>query len=114
MLISRKPCKIEHFQQNFLLAGLRGKSFGFVSIDIECKNISISGDIGGFILSTKLYEFEKPKTFYFSVSRTANRKQNESKQSNAVFIKNTLKTSKMCDKSVQFLQIFPLFPILTV
>ena len=30
-----------------------GKSFGFVSIDIECKNISISGDIGGFILSTK-------------------------------------------------------------
>ena len=30
-----------------------GKSFGFVGIDIECKNISISGDIGGFILSTK-------------------------------------------------------------
>ena len=30
-----------------------GKLFGFVSIDIECKNISISGDIGGFILSTK-------------------------------------------------------------
>ena len=26
---------------------LGGKSFGFVSIDIECKNISISGDIGG-------------------------------------------------------------------
>ena len=24
-----------------------GKSFGFVHIDIECKNISISGDIGG-------------------------------------------------------------------
>ena len=32
---------------------LGGKSFGFVGIDIECKNISISGDIGGFILSTK-------------------------------------------------------------
>ena len=32
---------------------LGGKSFGFGSIDIECKNISISGDIGGFILSTK-------------------------------------------------------------
>ena len=32
---------------------LGGKSFGFVSIDIECKNISISGDIGGSILSTK-------------------------------------------------------------
>ena len=30
-----------------------GKSFGFVGIDIECKNISISGNIGGFILSTK-------------------------------------------------------------
>ena len=30
-----------------------GKSFGLVGIDIECKNISISGDIGGFILSTK-------------------------------------------------------------
>ena len=30
-----------------------GKSFGFVGIDIECKNISISGDIGGLILSTK-------------------------------------------------------------
>ena len=30
-----------------------GKLFDFVSIDIECKNISISGDIGGFILSTK-------------------------------------------------------------
>ena len=26
---------------------LGGKSFGFVGIDIECKNISISGDIGG-------------------------------------------------------------------
>ena len=26
---------------------LGGKSFGFASIDIECKNISISGDIGG-------------------------------------------------------------------
>ena len=32
---------------------LGGKSFGFVGIDIECKNISISGDIGGLILSTK-------------------------------------------------------------
>ena len=32
---------------------LGGKLFGFMGIDIECKNISISGDIGGFILSTK-------------------------------------------------------------
>ena len=32
---------------------LGGKSYGFVHIDIECKNISISGDIGGLILSTK-------------------------------------------------------------
>ena len=32
---------------------LVGKSFGLVGIDIECKNISISGDIGGLILSTK-------------------------------------------------------------
>ena len=34
-------------------ASVVGKSFGLVGIDIECKNISISGDIGGFILSTK-------------------------------------------------------------
>ena len=52
-----------------------GKSFGFVHIDIECKNISISGDIGGLILSTKYSEFRKTKTFYFSVSRTGYRKQ---------------------------------------
>ena len=35
------------------MCNVGGKSFGFVGIDIECKNISISGDIGGFILSTK-------------------------------------------------------------
>ena len=39
--------------RNLLMLSVGGKSFGFVGIDIECKNISILGDIGGFILSTK-------------------------------------------------------------
>ena len=43
----------ESFVKHLVGSLLGGKSFGFVSINIECKNISISGDIGGFILSTK-------------------------------------------------------------
>ena len=39
-------------QLSFILS-LGGKLFGFVGIDIECKNTSISGDIGGLKMSTK-------------------------------------------------------------
>ena len=41
------------FKLQLIYSIVVGKSFGLVGIDIECKNISISGDIGGFILSTK-------------------------------------------------------------
>ena len=34
-------------EMQHILYKLGGKSFGFVGIDIECKDISISGDIGG-------------------------------------------------------------------
>ena len=34
--------------------GVGGKSFGFVGIDIECKNTSISGDIGGLKMSYQI------------------------------------------------------------
>ena len=43
----------EVFMSFFTHSIVGGKLFGFVHIDIECKNISISGDIGGLILSTK-------------------------------------------------------------
>ena len=48
-----KPTCRKSWGGNLLVWSVGGKSFGFVGIDIECKNISISGDIGGFILSTK-------------------------------------------------------------
>ena len=66
--------------------------FGCVDIDIECKNISMSFDIGGVILSTKESESEILKRFCASLSPTANRKQSLSKQNVAVLIKNALKT----------------------
>ena len=44
---------------------LVGKSFGCVDIDIECKNISISANIGGLILSTKYIKSGIPKTLLF-------------------------------------------------
>ena len=44
---------------NFLV----GKLFGFVDIDIECKKISVSANIGRLKLSTKWSESGISKTF---------------------------------------------------
>ena len=44
---------------------LGGKSFGFVSIDIECKNISISGDIGGVHIVYQIVQIRETENVLF-------------------------------------------------
>ena len=46
------------------------KLFGCVDIDIERKNISISADIEGAILSTKQTESGTPKAFFVYYNKT--------------------------------------------
>ena len=62
-----------------------------MDIDIGCKSISILSDIGEVIFSTEKSKSRMPKKFCSSMSPTAIRKCNLSKQNMAVLIKNALK-----------------------